>query len=171
MIVELCHICKAGPTGYDEYRNVYNDINELTSKEKNMLEKKTKICRKCGAEKGIDEYAKHPECKDGHEGQCRECRKKQNKARAEKRKAGTYKVPPSGTKIKKRKLKPKKNAENSTEIKADAIVLDEIAPLPALDIMQLEKENDKAMTEAARLIIATVKKDLLGAVFTELRNK
>ena len=34
----------------------------------------TKICKKCGQEKPLDEFAKHKGYKDGHHTCCRECR-------------------------------------------------------------------------------------------------
>jgi hypothetical protein len=35
----------------------------------------TKTCFKCGIEKSIDEFYRHPKMKDGHAGKCKECNK------------------------------------------------------------------------------------------------
>ena len=32
-----------------------------------------KICKKCNQEKSLDQFAKNPQCKDGHIGSCRDC--------------------------------------------------------------------------------------------------
>ncbi len=32
-----------------------------------------KVCRGCGLEKSLDDFYKHPKCKDGHTSLCKEC--------------------------------------------------------------------------------------------------
>ena len=41
----------------------------------------TKKCRKCREEKSLDEFPKHPQCKDGYQNICKDCRSKQSKER------------------------------------------------------------------------------------------
>jgi hypothetical protein len=50
--------------------------------------KQTKVCKgPCGQEKDLDDFRVNRFCKDGHEGQCRECRTKQGKIAYEARRA------------------------------------------------------------------------------------
>lgn len=46
----------------------------------------TKICKTCGDEKEVKLFPENAACKDGYEGTCTECRKKQAKARWRNRK-------------------------------------------------------------------------------------
>jgi hypothetical protein len=47
-----------------------------------------RVCRKCGTEKPLDEFAKHPRCLFGRTYWCRRCQYAANQARAKERKAG-----------------------------------------------------------------------------------
>ena len=54
---------------------------------------KTKICIKCGVEKGISEFHKHKDYKDGYTNQCKECKKEYDKERRQKRSQEPKEVP------------------------------------------------------------------------------
>ena len=45
---------------------------------------RNKICIKCGVEKGISEFHKHKDYKDGYTNQCKECKKEYDKERRQK---------------------------------------------------------------------------------------
>src|SRR5688572_14616741 len=49
-------------------------------------EKDKKVCSRCKKEKTIQEYVKHRSCKDGFDGECKECKYKYNHAYSEARK-------------------------------------------------------------------------------------
>lgn len=144
-----------------------NGYAESGEKEDEMTEKK--VCSNCKEEKAIDDFAPCKLTKDGREGQCRQCRAKKAKARRlDKLKASGKKIKTRGQKseVGKQKKLIKKTAE-----KINTFETDDLVPTTAFEIMKLESENKTAIQEAAKLIIETVKKDLLGAVFQELRTR
>lgn len=58
------------------------------------LEPGWKVCKKCGIPKEMEkDFPKNPGCKDGYEGQCKECRNETNKARYKRKQAASDKKP------------------------------------------------------------------------------
>ena len=58
-----------------------------------------KVCKKCGAERPLIEFPKHPGCSDGHKGTCKVCTYAAQKARVKKdgnKNTKAYRKRPSG---------------------------------------------------------------------------
>ncbi|MBN2420091.1 MAG: hypothetical protein JXL81_11955 [Deltaproteobacteria bacterium] len=144
----------------------------FASQEDEKMEEK-KVCSNCGKEKPINEFTKNPGCRGGREGQCKQCRLEKAKARRW-AKDVTKKDPVVERKKKKQQAVTGENKELSTKLlppKDDAICIARAGFPLSMDIARLEAENAESIQEAAKYIIASVKKDLLGAVFQELRSK
>jgi hypothetical protein len=114
----------------------------------------TKICKKCKKEKDIKEFSKKKTNADGLDNHCKQCKSDYAKEYNAKKKGG------------------KKRMESAIKSRNDSQceVIHAVSSL-ALDIARMEGENAASMQEAAKYIIASVKKELLGAVFQELRGK
>jgi hypothetical protein len=111
-----------------------------------------KVCSKCKREKDLEkDFHKSKTSDDGHKNVCKKC-------------TSEYMADLRAGKI---------GGKKSKTIKSKTIVL---APVSAessltLDIARIENGNAISMQEAAKFIIASVKKELLGSIFQELRGK
>ena len=120
----------------------------------------TKICSNCKREKDIEEFGIRRQNPDGRNTQCKKCISDYQTDLKARKKNGTY-VPSKGGR---KKATPDLNSVSGELIPAiDSSLSQEIA------IMEIK--NSESMKEAAKYIIASVKKELLGAVFEELRSK
>lgn len=112
----------------------------------------TKICSKCKRERDLEkDFHKSKTSADGRKSVCKKC-------------TSEYMAD----------LKAGKIAGKKSKVKKSKTIL--LAPVSAessltLDIARIESENAISMQDAAKFIIASVKKELLGAVFQELRGK
>lgn len=105
----------------------------------------TKICSKCKRERDLEkEFHKSKTSGDGRKSVCKKC-------------TSEYMADFRAGKVKKTK------SVVVTAIPAESSL--------SLHIARIESENAISMQEAAKFIIASVKKELLGAVFQELRGK
>src|SRR5688572_3926923 len=66
-----CKICKNIKA--KEFRQKYSQIE-------NREEKDKKVCSCCKKQKNVSEYVKNRCCKDGFDGECKECKNKYKKA-------------------------------------------------------------------------------------------
>jgi hypothetical protein len=114
----------------------------------------TKICSKCKKEKDLEkDFHKSKTSADGHKNVCKKC-------------TSEYMADLRDGKIRRKKDKVK-NIKSVVETGFKPVSMQ--ASL-ALDIARIEGENAISMQEAAKFVIASVKKELLGAIFEELRR-
>lgn len=113
-----------------------------------------KICSKCKREKELEkDFYKSKTSADGRKSMCKKCTS-EYMANLRAGKVG-------GKKGKVKKIKP---------VVETGLIPAAIEASLALDIARVEGENAVSMQEAAKFIIASVKKELLGAIFEELRR-
>lgn len=108
----------------------------------------TKICTKCKKEKELEkDFHKSKTSADGRKSMCKKCTSEYM--------AG-LKAGKDGKGKKKKAISPEIVTSGTSAL--------------SLDIARLESENSISMKEAAKFVIASVKKELLGAIFEELRR-
>ncbi len=114
----------------------------------------TKICTKCKKEKNREEdFHKSKTGSDGYKSVCKKCTS-EYMANLRAGKVG-------GKNGKVKKIKP---------VVETGLIPASIESSLARDIARVEGENAVSIQEAAKFIIASVKKELLGAIFKELRG-
>lgn len=108
----------------------------------------TKICSKCKREKELEkDFHKSKTSADGRKSMCKKCTSEYM--------AG-LKTGKDGKGKKKKAISPEIVTSGTSAL--------------SLDIARLESENSVSMKEAAKFVIASVEKKLLGAIFEELRR-
>jgi len=125
-------------------------------------------CKHKGEPQDIGRFGKNAGCKDGHEGQCYDCKSQQAKDRAAAKAAGTY-VPRNGLSKtgKKKRLEIIKDvaAGRGKKIEGSAMP-DAVSSVPVIDMTG----NNEIYRTAAAIFVRSIERKFMESVAAELKE-
>lgn len=147
----------------------------VESGEKKMA---TKTCSNCGLTKDIEEFTKNLTCKDGYEGQCKECRYEKAKKRALKKKGDDpdrlEKIKESAKRVKKvrnQKTEVSNQNEKIIPVVAETVSDGFISSVLPIDVEKMEEQNRADVRVFARAFVAGLKNEFIAAMTEQISGQ